>query len=322
MASLVGNAFFGEMVALSFSSSLDNLSIGFSSGVALKYISAGSNICIALVNASFTLAVMLFGDFVKRYMGPEIGNFIGASVFLLLAAADLRAFYLLIMMTRAPQQSPAPPAEAATGGGGGGGGGIIAEAAAIPPVLSCLSFDEKEKVDVRTQEEDDEEERQQFEGDEMMMTTNSMILQRRGLSCCSTTTSTSSSSIANFGQIACSSSCFFLRWYKLLPSSATNKTAAAADQSRRPISYRETALICIATSFTNIASGLAASLAGYNAYIMAIMAVVSNFSLLLLGQFIGGPFLRRYFGALIPENYVKLVSSLILLAIAISNFVV
>lgn len=269
----------GDEILLSLSSSLDNLSLGISYTIARKYIRIWSNLLIAVVNGTTTLAVMLAGDRVKQFLPPDIASYIGASIFLFLSLLD---FWSFVQLMRSSESSSTE---------------------------SSHSSSTDKLLDNGVDETETEIKSPLLPQDDQVSTT------------LTNSNPPSTDSVASSPLLSISDEAVALLpgqteseiLFPELPVWGTSLTLKFPGGV--PVPWKEIALIAFGTSFTNVGTGLAASLAGYNAYAMAVTAVVTNFTLLLLGQIVGANF-----GVLIPEKFLKLVSSLVLLGIALPYF--
>ena len=102
----------------------------------------------------------------------------------------------------------------------------------------------------------------------------------------------------------------------LLPSDEKSSTPAppTPDPEPSPVGLMEAAPIALGLCLTNVASGAAAGMAGYNPWLFSALTLFASLSLLALGQS-----LAVLFQHFVPHDLLQLLSGVLLVSVGISN---
>lgn len=76
----MGKGYWLPAILLSLSSNLDNAGVGIAYGIRRMHVPFSSNLLIALITSAGTLAAMLAGKSISRFMGPGLANFVGGAL--------------------------------------------------------------------------------------------------------------------------------------------------------------------------------------------------------------------------------------------------
>lgn len=301
------------VVLLSASSSLDNMSVGVSYAISKRYIDIKCNTAISLLNAIFTLTMMLAGSTFVDYVSPDTGSLMASIIFFLLGAADIRNFCL--QMYASWYKKPSSPLKSETEQEDSTSD---LEAPLLTPDDERIRSDSSSSMASKSRINSLSFDKS---GTWTYVTyiQNKLVIpsdQETEVTCPLTPRTDEKNDIAIVSDLGTD---------QLNEDSNAKKKeepeGGKVENEDNPLSVKWTRITLLqalvlawATIFTNIAAGLAAGLAGYSVPWMTVGAFVASFVMLCAGQLIGA-----VFGGFIPERYLFLTSGLIFWIFALDD---
>ena len=314
------------VVLLSVSSSLDNMSVGVSYAISKRYIDLKCNAAISLLNAIFTLSMMLAGATFVDYVSPDTGSLMASIIFFLLGAFDLKNFAVQMYryLYNLPQIDPLSALKEEEGD-------VAVGDEVRNPLLESndleaplLDSDDRKKF-ISTDSNSSTYTRSRFDSasfDKSGTWTYVNYIQHKLVDTSDKNTAVTSCMTPRTEDISENSEFNQMTDIIITSDTPTNNNQVSDDQecvmlAEKTESFKfsitwtrvtlvQAFIVAWATIFTNIAAGLAAGLAGYSVIWMTVGAFVASFVMLSAGQLIGA-----VFGGFIPERYLFLTSGLI-----------